>query len=786
MKITLAATDSVEDPVRFDLARRRFHVELVESEESFEQGYALLDAVFGPAGELERHAVLLAWFRAGSRSPPDAAVRATYRMALFFDEDGVLAGVRDGFFAVHAASGDVVALMSHALVLPAYRRSGVGLLLRAAPVALARWEAARLGCDRPTITLLAEMEPVRPDDPDTRVRLLAYARAGFRVVSPDAMAYAQPDFADVPPASARPVPLLLLVRQVGAEAADTVSWDRIADWMRHLFAIHAPGVHVAQLTALHIHLLRQRAQSPVPLLPLPTANEDEGVWARLAWSSVAERYPPNWWRHAPDAPSASPLTPASVEDSPMASLPDLAPPFPGEPARAAMRTAVPGPATEALRARHNAFQDARTVHVYQDARRSLGNYLVDVDGNVFLDIYGHIACVPIGYNHPALRAAWQSEAFGWLAGFRPALGVAPPPEWVDLVEGPLQACAPAGLPKVLTVTTGAEAVENAIKAAFAWKARRRRGGASWSPRDQALVMKNRQPETNEMKIVSFEGGFHGRTLGALSATRSKAIHKIDFPAFDWPVLPFPANRFPTTEYAADNAARESEVLTRAEELFSREGDRIAGLIVEPIQGEGGDRHASAAFFRALRALCERFEIAFLVDEVQTGAGATGRFWAHESWGLATPPDAVTWSKKFQFGGVHLREELMPTESFRLFNTFLGDPLRAAQFGVIWEVMQRDQLIPHTARVGAQLVAGLEALVDRHPAVFSQARGAGTFAAIDVVDAPTRDRVIAALRQTGIEAGGSGDRSIRFRPALVFASRHVDEALERFDAVAAGL
>lgn len=460
---------------------------------------------------------------------------------------------------------------------------------------------------------------------------------------------------------------------------------------------------------------------------------------------------------------------------------DLAPPIPGEPGRASVRTAIPGPATEALRARHGRYQDARTIHYYQDARRSLGNYAVDVDGNVLLDLYGHIACVAVGYNHPDVLAATRSEAFDWLAGWRPALGVAPPPEWVDLVEGTLMRIAPRGLTKVVTVTTGAEAVENAIKAAFAWKARIRRGGATFSAADLQGVMLNRQPDTNDMKIVSFEGGFHGRTLGALSATRSKAIHKLDFPAFEWPVLPFPASRFPLAEHAAENAEAEARVLGLAQALLASD-PQIAGLIVEPIQGEGGDRHASPHFFRALRRICQEREVAFIADEVQTGAGATGSFWAHDAWELETPPDAVTWSKKMQLGGLHLRDELLPAEPWRIFNTFLGDPMRAAQLGVILDIVERDRLVEHTANTGRRLVAGLEALQARHPGLLSQARGAGTFAAIDVRDGSTRDRLVNDLRQIGVEAGGSGDRSIRFRPALVFASRHVDEALEHLDAV----
>ncbi len=458
--------------------------------------------------------------------------------------------------------------------------------------------------------------------------------------------------------------------------------------------------------------------------------------------------------------------------------------IPDEPTHAVVRTAVPGPASEALRARHGRYQDARTVHVYQDARKSRGNYLVDVDGNVLLDVYTHIACVPLGYNHPDLLKSWHDGRFDWAAGFRPALGVAPPPEYVDLVEHTLMRIAPAGMSHVVTVTTGTEAVENALKAAFIAFMRRRRGGAPPTPEDLAACLLNRQAGTAALKVVSFEGGFHGRTLGSLSATRSKPVHKLDFPAFDWPVVPFPASRFPLDAHADTNREAEARSL-EAVEAALRAGD-VAALIVEPIQGEGGDRHASADFFRALRRLTSEHGCAFIVDEVQTGGGATGRWWAHEAWGLAEPPDLVTFSKKMQIGGYYCREVFHPAEPYRIFNTFLGDPLRTAQLGVVVEVVERDGLLDRVQRSGARLLAGLHGLTARHPEVFSAPRGVGTFAAIDVCDASTRDRVLFAARQIGLEAGGSGDRSIRFRPALVLADRHVDECLDLLERAAVSL
>ena len=460
-----------------------------------------------------------------------------------------------------------------------------------------------------------------------------------------------------------------------------------------------------------------------------------------------------------------------------AALPPL---IPGEPPRAEVKTLIPGPTTEELRARHGRHQDARTILVYQNATKSLGNYLVDVDDNVLLDVYGHIASIPVGYNHPALLAAWKSGRFDWAAGFRPALGVAPANEWVELVTGLLTRIAPRGLPHVVTVTSGAEAVENAIKAAFVRHARQKRGGKPASADELAACMQNAQSSANRLQIVSFTGSFHGRSLGALSLTRSKAIHKLDFPAFSWPAIPFPELRYPLGEHAEENAAAEARSLEALESTLARGGGDIAGVIVEPIQGEGGDRHASPQFFRELRRITRKHDVAFIVDEVQTCAGGTGTFWAHEAWQLETPPDLVTFSKKMQIGGYYSTAEYVPAEAYRVFNTFLGDPLRLAELEVIVEIIERDRLLEGVKHTGARFVRELGELTARHPSLLSAARGAGTFAAVDVKDAASQARLIQALRQRGLCVGGSGERSIRFRPALVFGARHAGEALSILD------
>lgn len=781
-----------EDKVR--TALERFTIAPVRDAAAFSVGFGLLDAQFGPTGEIERRETLEKWLAAGSLSRPEAAIHARYHMLLAHDGDRV-AGVRDCFVTVDPVAKRVVVLLSHSLVLPEWRRTGLAALLRGAPAVLAREDAAKDGISDPEILLAAEMEMVEPHDRSSVIRYLAYGRAGFGAISPTILPYAQPDFRDLDAlkiTEPRPLPFVAMVRQVGEEGRADIPRERVIAVVHHFQAVHASHCKAEHLAVIRDHALSAVAadgRDPLPLILPPATSADVAVLAPLLKSRVASRYPRPWWGRDkigdPDVDLPA-LIAAWTETSPGATMTnshDLAPPIPGEFDHAAVRTKIPGPRTEELRARHNKYQDARTVHVYQDGRRSLGNYLVDVDGNILLDVYGHIAALPVGYNHPALLSAWKAGRFDWAAGYRPALGIAPPPEWVDIVENGLMSVAPRGLTRVVTVTTGSEAIENALKAAFMRLARRNRGDATWTEADLKGAMVNDQPGINAMKVISFEGGFHGRSLGALSATRSKPIHKLDIPAFDWPVVPFPANQFPLEAHAYENAAAEARSLQHVADVMLAHQGQIAAVIVEPIQGEGGDRHASAAFFRELRALCAKNAVAFIVDEVQTGGGATGTFWAHEAWGLSEPPDMVAFSKKMQIGGFFLREDFAPAETYRIFNTYLGDPLRGAQLQVILEVIKRDRLIEHTATMGERLRIGLVDLAHRHEQLFEQPRGAGTFAAIDVRDAKTRDRMLDTLRMSGMEAGGSGDRSIRFRPALVFGSRHVDEALEHLDAAA---
>mmetsp|Transcript_25415 Transcript_25415/g.57322 ORF Transcript_25415/g.57322 Transcript_25415/m.57322 type:complete len:508 (-) Transcript_25415:200-1723(-) len=460
-----------------------------------------------------------------------------------------------------------------------------------------------------------------------------------------------------------------------------------------------------------------------------------------------------------------------------------APPFPGEYDGAHVRTAeIPGPRSSALRDRMDEVTQTQAVHFFADYRASRGNYLVDVDGNRYLDVLGQIASLPIGYNHPAMHAAMTDPANLPLLLQRPCLGMLPPDDWPGRIESTLMRFAPPGLTDAHTMMCGSCSNENAFKAAFIWYQTRKRGGRPPSPEDMDSCMANRAPGTPDLAVLSFNGAFHGRLLGCMSATHSKAIHKVDIPAFDWPSVDFPRTTYPLDGHAAENAEEEARCLDLAERAIadshaSPDRPDVAAVIVEPIQAEGGDNHASHDFFRKLRDVASRRGVAFIVDEVQTGGGSTGTFWAHERWGLEDPPDIVTFSKKMQTGGYYARPEFRPAEGYRIFNTWMGDPSKMVQLQAFLDTVEEDGLLENTRITGEYLLSGLEELQENRPDTFSRARGVGTYCAVDLPTQETRDRLVTSLRGRGVECAGCGDVTLRLRPALIFRPRHAAEFLD---------
>lgn len=450
-----------------------------------------------------------------------------------------------------------------------------------------------------------------------------------------------------------------------------------------------------------------------------------------------------------------------------------------------MVTDVPGPRSAQLHQELSKVQTMDSVHFFADYQKSVGNYLADVDGNMMLDVFTQISSVPIGYNHPSLLSAFQTpESMSVLAN-RPALGVYPGHDWVKQLNNVLLAAAPPGLDQVVTMMCGSCSNENAFKLMHFKYMDKMRGGEGFSQEEMESCMINQAPGTPNLSVLSFHGGFHGRTAASLACTHSKYIHKIDVPLAAWPVSDFPRYKYPLDQFTRENDAEDERCLAMAEDVIAgseKSGSPVTGVIVEPIQAEGGDHHGSNKWFQGLQKICKKNDIVYLIDEVQTGGGPTGKMWCHEWFDLEEAPDIVTFSKKMLTGGLYYKPELKPKQAWRIFNTWVGDPSKLLLLDAVLKTIKTDNLLQNTLQSGDTLLTGLTQLQDQFPQYLKNARGRGTFCAVDCDSGARRDKFLAELRKLGVHAGGCGEAAIRLRPSLVFQPHHANIVLEKMEHV----
>ncbi len=446
-------------------------------------------------------------------------------------------------------------------------------------------------------------------------------------------------------------------------------------------------------------------------------------------------------------------------------------------------------------ARHSLFY---SLPVAFDPAEGAGCYLATVDRDEagrpwrFIDMGAQIATCPFGENDPALTKAI-------LAALPAVVNRYAHSEYQTVLslgfKAALDRLAPAGTPRHFVVNTGAETVENAIKA--------------------ALLVRSRMAGVKEGGvIVSFEGAFHGRTLGALAVTHRKKA-RLGFPTFDWPQASFPVEdpQSPaSTERREERSLRQvwemlqgkghggreafAEELGRIDRFLAQPAEmgpfvaaqrqrlgaetlkrawRVAAVLVEPIQGEGGGRMASARFFRRLRLLTLIYDVPLLFDEVQTGFGATGRLWAHEHFELPAPPDIVMWAKKAQNGVLFVSEALAVffQEEKKFNTTWEGDSV-----GMVRAMAWLERLdLAQVRRTGSLARGALEGLQARYPELIQKVRGLGVMLAFDVARADWRDVLRDRAFRRGLILLPAGERALRFYPRYDTPEAAIREAVE---------
>lgn len=385
----------------------------------------------------------------------------------------------------------------------------------------------------------------------------------------------------------------------------------------------------------------------------------------------------------------------------------------------------------------------------------------DVEGRRLIDFGAGIAVVNTGHNHPKVKAAAmaQLEQFS-----HTCFQVTPYEPYVALAEK-LNQLAPGDTPKkTLFLSTGAEAVENAIKI--------------------ARVASGRQA------VIAFSGGFHGRTFMALALTGKVAPYKLGFGPFPGDIyhVPFP------NEYHGISAADSFKALDL---LLKSDVDpaRVAAIIVEPVQGEGGFNVAPFEFLRALREFCDQHGILLIIDEIQTGFARTGRLFAHDYAGIEA--DLMT-SAKGIAGGLPLsavtgKAVLMDAVNpGGLGGTYAGSPVALAAGLAVLEVIEEEKLAERALAIGAQFKQRLAMLAEKSKGAIGDIRGLGAMVAMELVKDGDAERpdpdltkaIVAEAQKRGLILLSCGTRAnvIRFLPPLTAPQAVVGEGLDILEAV----
>ena len=404
-----------------------------------------------------------------------------------------------------------------------------------------------------------------------------------------------------------------------------------------------------------------------------------------------------------------------------------------------------------------------------DLKKSHGSWLVDArNGREYLDLFSMFASMPIGYNHPymmenkdrlthaALNKVTNSDVYST--------------EMAEFVETVARIAQPDYLPYAFYVEGGTLAVENALKVSFDWKVRKNLAAGKGAKGG---------------KVLHFKDCFHGRSGYTMSLTDSPDPRKtLYFPKFDWPRVLNPKITFPLDEAAVAEA--EIQSITEIKAAIHANPDDIAALIIEPIQGEGGDNHFREEFFRALRTICDENEILFIYDEVQTGIGLTGKMWAHQHYSEDCRPDIISFGKKTQICGIFVSDRVDDVEnnvfheSSRLNSTFGGNIVDMVRFTLYLEVIEKEGLVQIAAENGEYVLDKLQALQKKYGDVVSNSRGMGHFCAFDLPNGDILNNLLSLIADEGALMLGCGTHSIRFRPHLNISQDEIDTGFEMIE------
>lgn len=414
-------------------------------------------------------------------------------------------------------------------------------------------------------------------------------------------------------------------------------------------------------------------------------------------------------------------------------------------------------------------QLADGLPIVMDLEKSHGSWLHDArTGQDHLDFFTCFASWPVGYNHPMLHEPAFQQRMLAAATNNPSNSDLYTAFMAEFVEAFATRVTPKGFPYHFWVAGGALAVENAMKAAFDWKAQR--------------IGVERAEDGKHLSVLHFRHAFHGRSGYTMSVTNSDPKKVALYPKFDWPRVHTPRLEFDLDgNVANDVAAEERRSLDEIEAAFKKTPQHIAAILIEPMQGEGGDNHFRPEFLRELRRIADEKDALLLFDEVQTGFFGSGEPWLWQQKGVA--PDIVAFGKKTQVCGIYSSTRIDTVEKnvfkqpSRINSTWggnLADMVRCQRF---IEIIEADDLVKNVKARGEQFLTGLRALGKEHGQI-SNVRGTGSLIAFTLDTPALRDQALKRLQEKRLLALASGERAIRFRLPFVVTGAEIDQALER--------
>ncbi len=411
-----------------------------------------------------------------------------------------------------------------------------------------------------------------------------------------------------------------------------------------------------------------------------------------------------------------------------------------------------------------------------DLEKSHGCYIHDsLKERDILDIFSFFATNALGHNHPKIVDDEQFNRELLLAAqSNPSNSDFYTTQYANFIAAFRQIAMPAEFKYAFFISGGTLAVENGLKVAMDWK-----------------IEKNKlkgKTQITDMQVLHFNEAFHGRSGYTLSLTNTKPVDIHNFAKFKWPRVDNPKIHFPLdAENAVAVEESEKRTLAQIQQEIKNNGDEICAIIIEPIQSEGGDNHFRKEFFVALRDICDRHEILLIFDEVQTGVGLSGKFWAYQHFDVV--PDILCFGKKMNVCGImstarvdEVKDNCFTVDG-RINSTWGGSLADMVHATKVLRIIEEDKLVENAAKQGEYILTQLKSLQQKTK--IDNVRGRGLQCAFDLPTTYDRDALIKKALDKNLLLLGAGERSIRFRPALVIQREEIDECMRILEGLVGG-